>query len=79
MYKRQASDKTEKQLKKDLKDNEVAIVFDNDEENFVTAKVISKEKIDSSTYPVSYTHLHKELEEKALIEEIKEIIKNIIK
>lgn len=45
-----ASDKTEKQLKKDLKDNEVAIVFDNDEENFVTAKVISKEKIDSSTY-----------------------------
>lgn len=45
-----ASTKTEKQLKKDLKDNEVAIVFDNDEENFVTAKVISKEKIDSSTY-----------------------------
>lgn len=45
-----ASNKTEKQLKKDLKDNEVAIVFDNDEENFVTAKVISKEKIDSSTY-----------------------------
>ena len=45
-----ASNKTEKQLKKDLKDNEVAIVFDNNEENFVTAKVISKEKIDSSTY-----------------------------
>lgn len=45
-----ASNKTEKQQKKDLKDNEVAIVFDNDEENFVTAKVISKEKIDSSTY-----------------------------
>lgn len=45
-----ASNKTEKQLKKDLKDNEVTIVFDNDEENFVTAKVISKEKIDSSTY-----------------------------
>ena len=45
-----ASNKTKKQLKKDLKDNEVAIVFDNDEENFVTAKVISKEKIDSSTY-----------------------------
>ena len=45
-----ASNKTEKQLKKDLKDNQVAIVFENDEENFVTAKVISKEKIDSSTY-----------------------------
>lgn len=45
-----ASNKTEKQLKKDLKDNQVAIVFENDEESFVTAKVISKEKIDSSTY-----------------------------
>ena len=45
-----ASNKTEKQLKKDLKDNQVATVFENDEENFVTAKVISKEKIDSSTY-----------------------------
>ena len=45
-----ASNKTEKQLKKDLKDNEVAIVFDNDEENFVTAKVISKKKINNKTY-----------------------------
>ena len=45
-----ASDKTEKEVKKDLKDNEVAIIFDNDEELFVTAKIISKEKIDSSTY-----------------------------
>ena len=45
-----ASNKTEKQLKKDLKDNQVAIVFENDEENFVTAKVISKEKIDNTTY-----------------------------
>lgn len=42
--------KTQKQLKKDLKDNQVAIIFENDEENFVTAKVISQEKIDVTTY-----------------------------
>lgn len=44
------SSKTEKELKKDLKANQVVIVFDNNEENFVTAKVISKEKIDNTIY-----------------------------
>lgn len=44
------SDKTEKELKKDLKDNQVIITFDNSKENFVTAKVISKEKIDNTVY-----------------------------
>lgn len=44
------SKKTEKELKKDLKDNQVAIVFNNDEESFVIAKVISNEKIDNTTY-----------------------------
>lgn len=44
------SDKTEKELKKDLKDNQVAIIFDNDNDTFVTAQIISKEKIDNTTY-----------------------------
>lgn len=44
------SDKSEKELKKDLKDNQVAIFFENDKDEFVTAKVISKEKIDNTTY-----------------------------
>lgn len=42
--------KTEKELKKDIKDNQVIIVFQNSEENYITAKVISKEKIDNTTY-----------------------------
>lgn len=44
------SDKTEKELKKDLKDNQVAIIFENNKDEFVTAKIISKEKIDNTTY-----------------------------
>ncbi|MCI6107420.1 MAG: ABC transporter permease [Tenericutes bacterium] len=44
------SNKSEKKLKKDLKDNQVAIFFENDKDEFVTAKVISKEKIDNTTY-----------------------------
>lgn len=44
------TNKTEKELKKDIKDNEVIIVFQNSEENYITAKVISKEKIDNTTY-----------------------------
>lgn len=44
------SNKSEKELKKDLKDNQVAILFENDKDEFVTAKVISKEKIDNTTY-----------------------------
>lgn len=44
------SNKSEKELKKDLKDNQVAIFFENDKDEFVTAKVISKEKIDNTTY-----------------------------
>lgn len=42
--------KSEKELKKELKSNEVVVVFDNNEEKFVTTKVISKEKIDNTTY-----------------------------
>ncbi len=42
--------KSEKELKKELKNNEVVVVFDNNEEKFVTTKVISKEKIDNTTY-----------------------------
>lgn len=45
-----SSDKEEKKLKKELKDNQVAIVFENSEENYIETKVISKEKIDSTTY-----------------------------
>ena len=41
---------SEEKLKKKLKDNQIAIVFDNDEENFVSSKVISNEKIDNTTY-----------------------------
>lgn len=44
------TNKTEKELKKDIKDNQVIIVFQNSEENYITAKVISKEKIDNTTY-----------------------------
>ena len=44
------SNKSKKELKKDLKDNPVAIFFENDKDEFVTAKVISKEKIDNTTY-----------------------------
>lgn len=44
------SNKSKKELKKDLKDNQVAIFFENDKDEFVTAKVISKEKIDNTTY-----------------------------
>ena len=44
------TNKTEKELKKNIKDNEVIIVFQNSEENYITAKVISKEKIDNTTY-----------------------------
>lgn len=44
------SNKSEKEQKKDLKDNQVAIFFENDKDEFVTAKVISKEKIDNTTY-----------------------------
>lgn len=42
--------KSEKELKKELKNNDVVVVFDNNEEKFVTTKVISKEKIDNTTY-----------------------------
>lgn len=42
--------KSEKELKKELKNNEVVVVFDNNEEKFVTTRVISKEKIDTTTY-----------------------------
>ena len=44
------TDKTEKKLKKELKDNQVAIILENDEESFVNAKIISKEKIDNTIY-----------------------------
>ena len=40
----------EEKLKKKLKNNQIAIVFDNDEENFVSSKIISNEKIDNTTY-----------------------------
>lgn len=40
----------EEKLKKKLKENQIAIVFDNDEENFVSSKIISNEKIDNTTY-----------------------------
>jgi len=39
-----------KQLQKNLKENEVAIILENDEESFVNAKIISKEKIDNTIY-----------------------------
>ena len=42
--------KKEDKLQKNLKDNEVLIVLDDDAENFVTAKLISNEKIDNTTY-----------------------------
>lgn len=41
---------SEEKLKKKLKDNQISIVFDNDEENFVSSKIISNEKIDNTTY-----------------------------
>ena len=44
------SNKTEKQLKKEIKDNQVIVVFEEDSEDFVTAKIISHEKIDNATY-----------------------------
>ena len=44
------SNKTEKELEKDLKDNQVAIVFENNDTQYVTAKIISNETIDNSTY-----------------------------
>ena len=44
------TDKTEKELKKELKDNQVAIILENDEESFVNAKIISKEKIENTIY-----------------------------
>ena len=39
------SDKTEKKLTKDLKDSEVVVVLNNDTTSYVTAKIISNEKI----------------------------------
>lgn len=44
------TNKSEKALKKDLKDNEVIVIFNNNEEKFVTTKIISKSKIDNVTY-----------------------------
>ena len=44
------SNKTEKELEKDLKDNQVAIVFENNDTQYLTAKIISNETIDNSTY-----------------------------
>lgn len=44
------SNKTEKELEKDLKDNQVAIVFENNDTQYVTAKIISNETIDNTTY-----------------------------
>lgn len=44
------SDKTEKKLTKDLKDSEVVVVLNNDTASYVTAKIISNEKIDNTTY-----------------------------
>ena len=44
------STQSEEKLQKKLKDNEIAIVFDNDKESFVSSKIISNEKIDSTTY-----------------------------
>ena len=35
------SNKTEKELEKDLKDNQVAIVFENNDTQYVTAKIIT--------------------------------------
>lgn len=46
----QKTTKTEKELKKNLKKNEVIVVFEENVEDFVTAKVVSKEKIDTTTY-----------------------------
>ncbi len=42
--------KPQKELEKNLKGNNIVIVFENDDKNYVTAKVISKEKIDNTTY-----------------------------
>lgn len=44
------SDKTEKKLTNDLKDSEVVVVLNNDTTSYVTAKIISNEKIDNTTY-----------------------------
>lgn len=44
------SDKTEKKLTKALKDSEVVVVLNNDTTSYVTAKIISNEKIDNTTY-----------------------------
>ena len=44
------SDKTEKKLTKGLKDSEVVVVLNNDTTSYVTAKIISNEKIDNTTY-----------------------------
>lgn len=44
------SNKTEKKLTKDLKDSEVVVVLNNDTTSYVTAKIISNEKIDNTTY-----------------------------
>lgn len=44
------SDKTEKNPTKDLKDSEVVVVLNNDTTSYVTAKIISNEKIDNTTY-----------------------------
>ena len=44
------SNKTEKELEKDLKDNQVAIVFENNDTQYLTAKIISNETIDNTTY-----------------------------
>lgn len=44
------STQNEEKLKKKLKDNQIAIIFNNDEENFVSSKIISNEKIDNTTY-----------------------------
>lgn len=44
------SKKEEKELKKNLKDNEVAIIFENSQDNYVQTKLISKEKINNTTY-----------------------------
>lgn len=44
------TEKTEKEIKKKLKKNDVLVVFKEHDTDYVTASVISKDKLDSSTY-----------------------------
>lgn len=46
------SNRTLKEEKKDLKDDEIIVVLDNSSSNYIDAKVVSKEKIDTLTYQV---------------------------